>query len=207
MFNDINLFLILSAHFIASCSPGPATLTIAGTSMSKGRSHGIAIACGITLGSILWSVSAALGLSAIMHSNAWIMEIVRYIGAGYLLYLAYKSAHSAINPSQIQPEIKGVSTHKAAFFKGLMLHITNPKAVLFFGALYSIGLPTGTPISTLFVIIGLLAFQAFILFNGLALLFSSKPMVAGYLKYKRYFETAFALAFGAAAFKVFTSKI
>ncbi len=49
------------------------------------------------MGSLIWSISAALGLGAIMLANAWVFEIIRYFGAAYLMYLAYKSARSAFS--------------------------------------------------------------------------------------------------------------
>lgn len=63
---EANLPLILQAAFIASASPGPATLAIAGTSMTSGRSSDLPIASGITVESVIWSVAAALGLGTIM---------------------------------------------------------------------------------------------------------------------------------------------
>jgi len=97
MFESINLPVILMAAFLATASPGPATLAIAGTSMSQGRRKGLAMAAGITSGSWIWSVSAALGLGAVMLAHAWAIEIIRYVGACYLLYLAFKSARSALS--------------------------------------------------------------------------------------------------------------
>ena len=82
---DINLPMILFAAFLAAGSPGPATLAIAGTSMSSGRRAGLALASGVTTGSFIWSVSAAFGLGALMAANAWVFEVIRYLGAGYLL--------------------------------------------------------------------------------------------------------------------------
>ena len=94
--HDINLLLILGATLLAVASPGPATLAIAGTSMQQGRAPGLALAAGVATGSFIWSISAAFGLSAVMQANAWLFEVVRYFGAGYLMYLAYRSAKSAM---------------------------------------------------------------------------------------------------------------
>jgi threonine efflux protein len=93
---SINLPLILSAAFVASASPGPATLAIADTSMQSGRRAGLALALGVTTGSLTWSIAAAIGLAAIMASSAWALEVLRYVGAAYLMLLALKSARSAI---------------------------------------------------------------------------------------------------------------
>ena len=206
MLLDINLPLILLAALVASASPGPATLAIAGTSMGSGRASGMSLASGITTGSLMWSVSAALGLGAVMLANAWMFEIVRYFGAAYLMFLAYKSARSALSRKDIAT--KPMTGSKSRLFtKGLLLHVTNPKAILFFGSLYSLGIPVGSSIGDLAIVIIAVGIQSVLIFHGYAILFSSKAMTRVYLRLRRWFEGAFAIGFGAASFKIITAKI
>ena len=206
MLLDINLPLILLAALVASASPGPATLAIAGTSMGSGRASGLSLASGITTGSLMWSVSAALGLGAVMLANAWMFEVVRYFGAAYLMFLAYKSARSALSRKDIAT--KPMTGSKSRLFtKGLLLQVTNPKAILFFGSLYSLGIPVGSSIGDLAIVIIAVGIQSVLIFHGYAILFSSKAMTRVYLRLRRWFEGAFAIGFGAASFKIITAKI
>lgn len=207
MLHDINLPLILIAAFLATASPGPATLAIAGTSMTFGRRYGLALAAGVVSGSWMWSLAAALGLGAVMLANAWAFEFLRYFGAGYLLYLAWKSACSALKPTTVKTPGMTVSSLRNAYGKGLALHLTNPKAILFFGSLFSIGVPPGSSPHDLALVIGAVGLQSLIVFLGYALLFSTEPIVAGYARLRRWFEAFFALAFGAAGLKILTTKI
>jgi threonine/homoserine/homoserine lactone efflux protein len=203
---DINLPLILGAALIAGFSPGPATLAIAGTSMTSGRIAGLCLAAGITTGSLAWSVTAALGLGAIMVANAWMFEVVRYFGAGYLIYLAYKSARSALAQKTVQT--RSVRGGKSTLYaKGLLLHLTNPKAILFFGSLYSLGVPATASAWDIAIVITAVFVQSCIVFHGYAMLFSSQPMTTLYLKLRRWFEAAFALGFGLAGFKILTARL
>ena len=110
MFHDINLPLILLAALIATVSPGPATLALAGTSMGAGRKAGLFLAGGITTGSLIWSISAAAGLGAAMAANAWVLETIRYFGAGYLLFLAWKSARSAFSKKDVSTGVMSKAT-------------------------------------------------------------------------------------------------
>src|SRR3546814_17381062 len=64
--------------------------------MASGRRYGLALAAGVMTGSLTWSIAAAAGLSAIMLANAWAFEALRYAGAAYLLFLAFKSARAAL---------------------------------------------------------------------------------------------------------------
>ncbi len=207
MLGDINLPLILLAALIASCSPGPATLAIAGTSMSAGRGYGLVLASGITTGSLTWSVGAALGLGAVMLANAWAFEMIRYFGACYLLFLAYKSARSAMTPGDLPARRLSTPTLRTAYGKGLALHLTNPKAILFFGSLFAVGVPPGSPPEALIMVILAVGLQSALVFHGYALLFSSPPMMTGYMKLRRWFEAVFALAFGAAGMKILTTRL
>ncbi len=203
----VNLPLILGAAFIATVSPGPATMAIAGTSLALGRRHGLAIASGVTTGSLAWSIAAALGLSALMFANAWLFEAMRYAGAAYLMWLALKSARAAFGPAVAKTPAVAVQSMRKAYSKGLALHLTNPKAVLFFGSLYSIGVPAAADPAAVAVVIGAVGFQSFLLFHGYALLFTATPVVRRYARLRRWFEGAFAFAFGAASLKVLTAKL
>ena len=207
MLDQLNLPLILLAALAAGASPGPATLAIAGTSMESGRRYGLAIASGITTGSFIWSVAAAFGLGAVMLANAWAFELIRYGGAAYLMFLAYKSAKSALRPGTAAPIGMQHKSARRAFGKGLALHLTNPKAILFFGSLYAVGVPVGAPPSVLVTVIMAVGVQSAIIFHGYAILFSSAVMVRGYQKMRRGFDALLALGFGFAGFKILTARL
>lgn len=207
MTDEINLPLILLAALMATSSPGPATVTIAGTSMKAGRKYGLAVASGISSGSLMWSTAAAFGLGAVMLANAWVFELLRYCGAGYLIFLAIKSARSALTPGEMEPKGLANPTWKRAYAAGLGLHLTNPKAILFFGSLYAVGVPAHATPSTLLLIIAAVAVQSALVFHGYALLFSSPPVARGYMRLRRWFEGAFALAFGYAGVKLLTTRL
>lgn len=207
MTDDINLPLILAAALLATGSPGPATLAIAGASMQSGRRFGLALASGVSTGSLIWSVAAAFGLGAAMLANAWLFELIRYAGAGYLIWLAFRSARSALTPGHAEPKGLAYASMKRAYAKGLALHLTNPKAILFFGSLYAVGIPAQSSPADLALIILAVAVQSALVFHGYALLFSSAPLIRGYLRLRRWFEGVFAVAFGVAGFKILTARL
>lgn len=210
MLIDINLPLLLLAAFVAAASPGPATLAIAGTSMASGRKSGLALASGITTGSFIWSISAALGLGAIMLAHAWMLEVMRYFGAAYLMYLAFKSARSALSSKDIAVKTM-VGSPQNLFAKGLLLHVTNPKAILFFGSLYSLGIPAGSSfydlVIVIVIVIAAVGTLSFLMLHGYALLFSSQVMTRLYLRSRRWFEGAFSIGFGMASLKILTARL
>ena len=208
MTDGLNLSLILVAAFVASASPGPATLTLADTAMQGGRRRALALASGITTGSLAWSLAAALGLGALMLANAWAFEVLRYAGAGYLMFLAVKSARSAVSRRDRSPSRPAATgSWTGAYLKGLALHLTNPKPILFFGSLYALGVPRDASASDLAIIIAAVGLQSFVIFHVYALVFSHPRFALGYRRVRRWLEGAFAIAFGAASLKLLTTRI
>jgi len=205
--DDINLPVLLLAAVIAVASPGPATLAIAGTSMSSGRVSGLVLAAGVTTGSLIWSVAGALGLSALMLANGWVLEIIRYFGAGYLLFLAYKAAISALSAKELVTRNIAGASLKRTYAKGVALHLTNPKAVLFYGALYTVGVSVDVALSSLVAVIVTVGLLNSIVFHGYAVLFSSEPIVRGYMRMRCWFEGLFAIAFAIAGLKVLSVRL
>ncbi|EPJ45168.1 MAG: putative amino acid efflux protein [Osedax symbiont Rs1] len=204
---EINYLLIFIAALIAIASPGPATLAISATSLNQGRKYGLALAAGVLTGSLLWSFSAAFGLAVLMSANAWLFEVLRYFGAGYLLYLSYKSLHSALSANQDEMLNSPVSALKSAYLRGLLIHLLNPKAILFFAALYSLGLPTEVSNIELLKVIATVGFTSSAIFIGYAWLFSLPKVRVLYLKSRRIFEAVFAVFFGIASVKVLTGNL
>lgn len=175
--------------------------------MAHGRTQALALVAGIACGSWSWSVAAALGLGAVMQANAWVFEVLRYCSAGYLLFLAYKSARSALSPGQARLRSVSTGNYRAAYGKGLAMHLTNPKAILFFGALFSVGVPVSASpleIGSVVVVVGL---QSLMVFVAYALLFSSGRIVTMYLRLGRWFEGVFAVAFGLAGISLLTRRL
>lgn len=197
--SELNLPLILAAAFLSSASPGPATLAIAGASMRHGRAVGFATALGVATGSLMWSVAAAMGLAALMHANVWLVEATRYLAATYLLYLAFRAACSALSvhtpssPGRSEPRLA------AAYARGLALHLTNPKAILFFASLYTLGVGPEAGPGSLLAVIAAVGLQSLLVFAGYALIFAHGGVVSVYARLRRAFEAAFALGFAAAA--------
>ncbi len=191
------LAAILVIALVAAASPGPATLAISATSMAQGRRVGLALASGVLTGSLMWSSSAALGLAALMAAHGWLIEAFRYVAGAYLLWLAWRSARSAMH-ARAPIAVETPAAVRAAYLRGLGLHLTNPKAIFFFGALYTVGLPVGATAADVFTIFLSIACLSATVFLGYAVLFSLAPARRVYARARRPFEAVAATLFGAA---------
>ncbi|TKC18910.1 LysE family translocator [Robertmurraya kyonggiensis] len=125
--NDFLTFLLLSLFVVMS--PGIDTALITKRTILQGQQAGFKIALGITTGCLVHTFAAALGLSAILMQSALAFEIIKYVGAVYLIYLGLSSFIKRKNKQvlQTQPEVKN-----SAFKQGLLSNVLNPKVAVFF---------------------------------------------------------------------------
>ncbi|MGI9405651.1 MAG: LysE family translocator, partial [Hyphomicrobiaceae bacterium] len=126
------IMLAYTAFLLSIMSPGPNVLAIMGTSMSVGRSSGLALAMGVASGSFLWAMLTAMGLSALLASYAIALTAIKIVGGLFLLWLAYKSFRAATSAHDIEArELEGGQRSRSGyFFRGLTIQMTNPKAAL-----------------------------------------------------------------------------
>ncbi|WP_373636773.1 LysE family translocator [Yoonia sp. BS5-3] len=195
----MEMVLLVVAWMVGGGSPGPATLAIAGTAMQRGRPAGLAVAGGVVTGSAFWGMAAALGMSALMLAHAWLFTSLRYVGAVFLLYLAYKALRAALKPGATVPVAAiGATRLRQLWLKGTLIHLTNPKAILGWGAVFAVAVPPSAPPAQIWQTFSVLITASSIVFFGYGFLFSSDHMIRAYVRARRWFEATFGLLFGAA---------
>lgn len=203
----MELAVLLLAWMVAGGSPGPATLAIAGTAMQDGRGPGVAVAAGVLTGSAFWGVAAALGLSALMLTHAWVFEAVRVIGALFLLYLAFRAFRSAWRgPKPLSDAAVKARRLSRYWGKGALIHLTNPKAILAWGAVFAVAVPPSAGPAAVFSTLALLLTSSAIVFLGYGVLFSSATAVRLYRRAQRGFELVFGGLFGAVGLTLLLSR-
>jgi len=111
--------------------PGPAVLYIVNRSVSQGRAIGLVSMLGIQTGGAVHVTFAALGLSAILMSSATAFNVVKYVGAAYLVYLGIRTLLT--KPAAVRTELPKV-TARRAYAQGVVVNVLNPKTALFFVA-------------------------------------------------------------------------
>jgi threonine/homoserine/homoserine lactone efflux protein len=110
--------------------PGPAVLLTITRAASSGTRVGVATGLGIAAGDVVHTTLAVLGLSAVLAASALLFNIVKYAGAGYLVYLGVK----AILERTDAPSMSGLPsvTSRTAFRQAVIAELLNPKSALFF---------------------------------------------------------------------------
>jgi threonine/homoserine/homoserine lactone efflux protein len=123
------LFIVSSLALLVV--PGPAVLYIVTRSLSQGRMAGLASMAGVNAGALTHTVAAALGLSAILVSSALAFNVIKFVGAAYLIYLGVRQffAKGGFETLELKQESLG-----RIFSQGYLVSIFNPKLALFFFA-------------------------------------------------------------------------
>jgi RhtB (resistance to homoserine/threonine) family protein len=110
--------------------PGPAVILTISQTLKGGMKNGIVTGLGIALGDLLHTFAAVLGISAILMASAFAFEVVKYVGAAYLVYLGISALINKSKKVQ-QPKAEKVNTN-LTFRQALLIELLNPKTALFF---------------------------------------------------------------------------
>jgi len=126
-FDSIVAFAIASLALLVI--PGPAVLYVINRSISDGRSIALAGVAGLELGNFVHVIAATIGLSALIAASATAFGIVKWIGAGYLIFIGIRTISR--KPASFSQEQKSLSRRKS-FTQGIIVNTFNPKVALFF---------------------------------------------------------------------------
>jgi len=175
--------------------------------MSQGRAQGVALAMGVFTGSAFWGLTAAFGLGALMLANAWAVEVMRYVAASYLIWLGYKSLKLALNYKPTEATISAQTSLKASYLRGLFIHLTNPKAIFAWGAVFSIAVPPAAELSELLRVGLSLGLCSFLMFPAYAWVFSTKRAMRIYHRFGRWVSGTFGILFGAVGISILAVRL
>ena len=155
MFEPTRFLLFLTAGLAMLLIPGPAVFYIIARSIDQGRPAGLVSTIGVGIGTMFHVVAAALGISALLVSSALLFNIVKLLGAGYLIYLGFRKLF--IEKEDIETSAIESAPLRQIFYQGVIVNILNPKTALFFFAfLPQFADPTRGSVAGQIFILGLL---------------------------------------------------
>lgn len=144
-------FLALATvHFLAVVAPGPDFAVTIRQSVRFGRWIGICTALGIGAGISVHVIYTLLGVGALMHTFPWLLMVAKVVGGAYILYLGVSLLRSRPKSTlEGEPPIAQNAARQTpfkAFVTGFLTNATNPKATLFFLAIFTTLISTTTPL-------------------------------------------------------------
>jgi threonine/homoserine/homoserine lactone efflux protein len=185
MIDSSRLYLFIVAALALLLVPGPAVLYITARSASQGRMAGLVSVLAIETANFTQVVAAALGLAAILYSSAMAFNVVKYLGAAYLIYLGiHKLFFSSDRGAEETVERDSLWR---IYWQGFAVNILNPKTALFFFAFLPqfVNPERGTATSQTLLLGTIFVGLAIITDSMYALLASS---LAGQLKGRKNFQ-------------------
>jgi threonine/homoserine/homoserine lactone efflux protein len=117
--------------------PGPDTALTIRNAVRGGRAAGVRTALGVVTGQGVWAGGASAGIVALLTSAQPALQVLRAVGAGYLVILGTRAIVDAIRDPGLPPAAPSVgrSGHRSAYRQGLASNLANPKIAVFFAAL------------------------------------------------------------------------
>jgi threonine/homoserine/homoserine lactone efflux protein len=126
------LYFFLGASLALLLVPGPAVLYITARSANQGRLAGLVSVLAIETANFLQAVAATLGLSAILLSSALAFDVVKYLGAAYLIYLGIRKLFA--REAETGEQAIHQESLKRIYWQGFAINLLNPKTALFYFA-------------------------------------------------------------------------
>lgn len=136
------LFLTVAmVHLVALMSPGPDFFFVSQTAASRSRKEALMGVLGITLGIVIWAGVALMGLHLLLQKMAWLHQIIMAGGGLYLLWMGWQLLRSARqqhkHPQNLTQPVE-LPKRGMSFLKGFLTNLSNPKAVIYFGSVFSL---------------------------------------------------------------------
>lgn len=188
----------LGATVLGQMAPGPNLLAVAGAALGQGRRTAAFTVLGIASAIFVWVALTAFGLAAVLAVYPSLLTAMKLVGGAYLGWMAVKALRAAWHGSEPSFRASGLDlTPLAAWRRGFLVNLTNPKSALWWAAvttfLFGSGLSAAEVLG--FAPIGFLS--ALVVYGSYGMLFSSQLAKRTYVRFARVVETLFGLAFGA----------
>lgn len=198
------LIAVAGAFFVVAASPGPATIACATVAMRLGRRDGLRFGMGLSLGLAFWGVIAATGLGALLQGSVHVLTALKLFGGVYLLWLAYGSARSAIRSDPVEASVEQRGDW---FVRGLVLNLSNPKAVVAWMAALSLGMTEGNGLAEVVLATVICAALGGVCYAVYALVFSVSGVMQAYRRVHHWVDGAVAALFTIAGLGLIRSAL
>lgn len=196
----LTLFLTVAVvQIVALASPGPDFFFVSQTAASQSRQQAFKGVIGITLAVAIWAAIALLGLNLLLQQMAWLHRVIMVGGGLYLTWMGWQMLRSARRPAPAGASHDVGQIRKNTFLRGLLTNLSNPKAVIYFGSIFSLIVGDDVSSSMRIAIFALIVIETFIWFSLVATLFSLPWMRAKYQQLARWVDGvagALFMAFG-----------
>jgi homoserine/homoserine lactone efflux protein len=149
-----NILFFIAMEIPLCFTPGPAVLLIVSQAMNRGFKPSLRGAAGILTGNAIYFALSAVGLGALLVASTTVFLVIKWCGAGYLIYMGLKMILTAAPPPDQVPRS---ARDDRSFRQALIVQLSNPKAVVFFTALLPQFIDPNGPIALQFFVLGVIS--------------------------------------------------
>lgn len=170
MLDSYQLLTIAGVLLLAVISPGPNFAIVTSTAMRGSRRAGILASLGLVAAAAAWAALALAGIGIVLTQVPWIYEGVRIVGALYLVWLGVRMFLGVRQPMP-SADVSGIDG-AVAFRNAFLVGMTNPKAIAFYGSIFSVMVPAHAPAWFYLAVVAIDAGISGSWYCGMALAFS-----------------------------------
>ncbi|WP_370547060.1 threonine export protein RhtC [Edwardsiella tarda] len=182
------LFLTVAVvHLLALMTPGPDFFFVSQTALSRSRAEALRAVIGISLGVVVWAAVALMGLHLLLLKMAWLQRIITLGGGLYLCWMGWQMLCTARRPATDAP-LRGAPLHGSAFWRGLLTNLSNPKAVIYFGSVFSLFVGDEVGAGQRLGLFVLIVAETVLWFSLVASVFALPVMRRGYQRLARWID-------------------
>lgn len=127
-------WLFVAIDVAMSLTPGPAVLFVVSQGLGQGFRSSVAANLGILSGNLIWFLLSALGLVALVLAWPRAFEVLRWLGVAYLCVIGFRSITGHTSALRVNSE-RNSEPFARVWMRGIVLQLSNPKALVFFSAL------------------------------------------------------------------------
>jgi len=202
------IVLITLIHLLAAASPGPDFVLVTQQTLARGKKSGFLCSLGIALGLSIHIIYSSFGLAAIIANSTIGLWIIKILGGTYLLYLGYKGLRlKPQNVADAESRIASRESWMKTISMGFWCNVLNPKAPIYFVALFTVVLSPDMPLYQL-AIYGIWIMLVQFFWFSLVVMFLSQPAInAQFKKLGHWIDRLFGGAMVLLGLKVLSTKI
>ena len=196
--DTLALVSVFAVFVPALLLPGPDFVAVVRAAMTGGARAGIATTAGTTIGLCLYATLSIFGLSALLVQFEWLTWLVRGIGGAYLIYLGVK----LIRTPAASLEVEGSPPGRRWLLTGLVVNLTNPKAIVLFASVFATAITPQTSSATMTSMVALVAALTFTWYTLVSLFMASPPVMRRFARLKHWIERVAGACFMALGLKL-----
>lgn len=184
------LMTLVFIHLCALITPGPDFFLVSQTAISHSRKDSFYVVLGISCSVMVWALLALLGLNIIFEKMAWLRQVLFILGGIYLCYLGLQMLRAAFAKKSDQTPAALILPQSGVLFflKGFLTNLSNPKAVIYFGSVFSLFLVNPKLEGLHALLLFIVTIETVIWFSLVMLVFSMPRFKAAYENAARWID-------------------